>query len=87
MYVQTINDKFIEQVQKAFPDKNAKIMVACSDGRIRAIAALEAMDDLGYVNIVGLRGGANLWTREWDAKMVWKRAGIIGHVVVFIWYN
>ena len=27
VYVQTINDKFVEQVQKAFPDKNAKIMV------------------------------------------------------------
>jgi hypothetical protein len=40
-----------------------------SDGRIRAIAALDAMDEMGYTNIVGLKGGANLWTREWDAKM------------------
>ena len=39
--------------------------MACSDGRVRAIAALDALDEMGYTNIVGLRGGANLWTREW----------------------
>jgi len=69
VYIQTPNADFKNMVQKAFPNKDAKIMVACSDGRVRAIAALDALDEMGYTNIVGLRGGANLWTREWDAKM------------------
>lgn len=69
VYIQTPNADFKAMVEKAFPDKDAKIMVACSDGRVRAVAALDAMDAMGYTNIVGLRGGANLWTREWDAKM------------------
>ena len=58
-----------DQVAKVFPDKNEKIIVACSDGRNRAIQALEALDEAGYVNIVGLRGGYNMWNRTWDAKM------------------
>jgi hypothetical protein len=44
-------------------------MVACSDGRKRAIVALEALDAAGYVNIVGIKGGANSFNRDWDAKM------------------
>ena len=64
------NEGFIRKVEELFPDKaNAKIIVACSDGRNRAIQALEALDAAGYVNIVGLRGGFNMWNRTWDAKM------------------
>ena len=62
------NEGFIRKVEELFPDKaNAKIIVACSDGRNRAIQALEALDAAGYVNIVGLRGGFNMWNRTWDA--------------------
>ena len=64
------NPDFMRRVEELFPDKaNAKIIVACSDGRNRAIQALEALDAAGYVNIVGLRGGFNMWNRTWDAKM------------------
>ena len=64
------NTNFLSQVEKIFPDKaNAKIIVSCSDGRNRAIQALEALDEAGYVNIVGLRGGYNMWNRTWDAKL------------------
>ena len=64
------NPDFMRRVEELFPDKaNAKIIVACSDGRNRAIQALEALDAAGYVNIVGLRGGYNMWNRTWDAKM------------------
>jgi rhodanese-related sulfurtransferase len=70
VYVQTgLNPNFSSEVQKAYPDKNKKLMVVCSDGRTRAIKALETLDELGYLNIVGIKGGANLWNREWDAKM------------------
>lgn len=54
---------------RLYAEANAKIIVSCSDGRNRAIQALEALDEAGYVNIVGLRGGYNMWNRTWDAKM------------------
>jgi rhodanese-related sulfurtransferase len=63
------NRDFMNQVKKIFPDTNAKIIICCSDGRNRAIQALEALDEAGYVNIVGLRGGYNMWNRTWDAKL------------------
>jgi len=69
VYKQTVNADFKAQVEKLFPDKEAKIIVACSDGRNRTLQALEFMDEMGYVNIVGLRGGYNMWNRQWDAKL------------------
>ena len=69
VYKQTINADFKAQVEKLFPDKEAKILVACSDGRNRTLQALEFLDEMGYVNIVGLRGGYNMWNRQWDAKL------------------
>ena len=51
------------QVQRRFPDKGAKLLVACSNGRQYSIDALEALDEAGYTNIVGLRGGYTAWFR------------------------
>ena len=56
-------------IPKNKKNTNAKIIICCSDGRNRAIQALEALDEAGYVNIVGLRGGYNMWNRTWDAKL------------------
>ena len=69
VYQQTINDDFKAQVEQLFPDKEAKIIVGCSDGRNRTLQALEFLDEMGYTNIVGLRGGYNMWNRQWDAKL------------------
>jgi len=69
VYVQSKNESFKEQVEKTFPDKEAKIIVSCSDSRDRAIQALELLDEMGYVNIVGLKGGYNMWNRQWDQNM------------------
>ena len=30
---------------------------------------LGQLDEAGYVNIVGLRGGYNMWNRTWDSKL------------------
>jgi rhodanese-related sulfurtransferase len=51
------------QVQRKFPSKDAKLLVACSNGRQYSIDALEALDGAGYTNIVGLRGGYTAWFR------------------------
>ena len=69
VYVQTVNKDFKAMIEKTFPDKNAKIIVSCSYGRNRSIQTLELLDEMGYVNIVGLRGGYNLWNRQWDQNM------------------
>ena len=67
---QESNKEFLDRVAKIFPDKaNDKNIVSCSDGRNRASQALEALDEAGFVIIVGLRGGYTMWNRTWDAKM------------------
>lgn len=50
------------QVEKRFPNKEtAKLLVSCADGRQYSIDALEALDEAGYTNLVGLRGGYYGW--------------------------
>jgi rhodanese-related sulfurtransferase len=71
-----MNADFVQQVAKVFPDKEQKIMVACSDGRKRALVALDALDEAGYVNLVAIKGGANAFNRDWDSKM--RRRNLVG---------
>eukprot|EP00884_Botryococcus_braunii_P010219 jgi/Botrbrau1/19199/Bobra.0077s0102.1 len=67
--VKTENEKFKEQIEKRFPDKGAKILVACSDGRNYSMDALEQLDEMGYTNLVGLKGGYYAWFRVFDNKL------------------
>ncbi|GMH41832.1 hypothetical protein BSKO_09742 [Bryopsis sp. KO-2023] len=62
-------DDFIDHVKYVFPDKETKLLVACATGRQYSIDALMALDDEGYENIVGLKGGFNRWTRTFDNNM------------------
>lgn len=51
----------VEQNIPKFPtDKNAKVFLYCSSGRMSAIAA-ETLVKLGYTNIWNLDGGMNAW--------------------------
>lgn len=63
------NPDFIKQLEKKIPDKEAKIIVACSDGKSYTMDALQAMDEAGYVNIVALKGGFYSWFRAWDTNL------------------
>jgi len=63
------NPDFVSQVEKKIPDKDTPIVVACSDGTAYSMAALEALDDAGYTNMVALKGGYYAWTRVWDANL------------------
>ena len=56
-------------------------MIQCSDGRKRALAALMALDDAGYSNIVGLKGGFNAWSLKFDNKLN-RRMPIDGYKVL-----
>jgi len=69
------NADFVAQVQKRFPSKEAKLLVACSNGRQYSIDALEALDEAGYTNLVGLRGGYTAWFRTFDNKLQRRRYG------------
>lgn len=65
---QKANPDFIKDVEKKFPDKAAKILIGCSDSRKRSIMALEALDEAGYQNIVGVKGGWLFWATIYDQK-------------------
>ena len=43
------------QVKKRFPDTETRLLIGCSDGKRYSIDALQALDEEGYTNIVGLR--------------------------------
>ncbi|EFN55379.1 hypothetical protein CHLNCDRAFT_134453 [Chlorella variabilis] len=69
------NLDFIAQIEKRFPDKDAGLVVGCSDGRTYSIDALELLDEAGYWNLVGLKGGFNSWFRVFDNKGNRRRTG------------
>jgi len=48
------------KVNMVIPDKNAKVVVYCSDDR-RGPLATRALNDLGYKNAVNIIGGLNAW--------------------------
>ena len=67
---QRVNENFLSEVEKRFPDKKAaKIVVVCSDGRQRSVHALDMLDEAGYEKLVLLKGGFNLYNRGWDGKL------------------
>lgn len=49
------NPDFIAMVEKKFPNKETKFLVGCSNGTQYSIDALEALDEAGYYNLVGLK--------------------------------
>lgn len=70
------NPDFVSQVEKKFPDKeNTKLLVACSNGRRYSMDALMALDEAGYVNLVGLKGGYYAWNNKFDNKLGRRRFG------------
>lgn len=73
--VQSPNTDFVAQCQKVGLTPESKIVVYCSDGRKRSIMALIALDEAGYTNIVGMKGGFNTWERVFDKKLV-RRLGM-----------
>ena len=59
------------QVELRFPDKeNARILIGCSNGKNYSMDALMALDEAGYQNLVGLRGGYYAWNRCIDVVIV-----------------
>jgi len=71
----TENPDFVQLVKKKIPDLEMPIIVACSDGKAYALEALGELDEAGYVNLVGLKGGFYAWYRVWDNNLRRRRNG------------
>eukprot|EP00245_Coleochaete_scutata_P005508 TRINITY_DN19132_c0_g1_i1.p1 TRINITY_DN19132_c0_g1~~TRINITY_DN19132_c0_g1_i1.p1 ORF type:complete len:272 (+),score=62.04 TRINITY_DN19132_c0_g1_i1:68-883(+) len=69
------NADFLSEIQKKFPKKDAKLLIACSDGNAYSMDALIALDEAGYTNLVGLKGGYYAWNRIFDNKLGRRRSG------------
>ncbi|TXG58804.1 hypothetical protein EZV62_016633 [Acer yangbiense] len=54
----TLNPDFLQQVEAAVPDKNAKLLVACGEG-LRSMMAVSKLHEGGYKNLGWLAGGYN----------------------------
>lgn len=69
------NPDFLKTFQKKFPDKKAKLLIACSDAKTYSMDALEMLDEAGYENLVALSGGYYAWFRVFDHKLGRRRTG------------
>ncbi|GAQ91279.1 hypothetical protein KFL_007570020 [Klebsormidium nitens] len=69
------NKDFMKQFEKKFPNKSAKLVIACSDGQTYSMPALEMLDEAGYTNLVALKGGYYAWFRVFDNKLNRRRSG------------
>jgi rhodanese-related sulfurtransferase len=67
------NAAFVDMVKKRFPNTEAPLLIACSDGRTYSIDALEALDEAGYTRLVGLRGGYYNFFKVFDNKLARRR--------------
>ena len=47
-------------IEKAVPDKNAKVLLYCGGGFRSALAA-DALQKMGYTNVLSLAGGWRAW--------------------------
>ncbi|KAG9453409.1 hypothetical protein H6P81_006313 [Aristolochia fimbriata] len=54
----TINERFVAEVEKLVPDKEAKLLVACGEG-LRSMIAVKRLYNAGYKNLAWLAGGFN----------------------------
>ena len=63
------------QVEKKFPNKEAPLLVACGNGRQYSIDALDLLDEAGYINLAGLKGGYNAWFGTFDSKGNRRKSG------------
>ncbi|GMY25503.1 rhodanese-like domain-containing protein 10 [Fagus crenata] len=57
-YFTTIDPDFLLQVEKAVPDKDSKLLVACGEG-LRSLMAASKLYEGGYKNLGWLAGGFN----------------------------
>eukprot|EP00471_Norrisiella_sphaerica_P005592 CAMPEP_0184489348 /NCGR_PEP_ID=MMETSP0113_2-20130426/15130_1 /TAXON_ID=91329 /ORGANISM="Norrisiella sphaerica, Strain BC52" /LENGTH=125 /DNA_ID=CAMNT_0026872707 /DNA_START=174 /DNA_END=551 /DNA_ORIENTATION=+ len=50
------NSGFLDEVKKAFPELDAKILVGCKGG-VRSILAMKELENAGYTSLAWIGGG------------------------------
>jgi len=72
-YQEAPMDQWIARVKQLIPDPETRLIVVSADGRKYAMMALEELDNAGYRNIVGLKGGYYKWNMTWDPRRMARR--------------
>ena len=72
------NESFCRDVAARFPEPSTPLLVHCSDGRARSMAALRALEAVGYTRLAGIKGGYAAFAREFDAKLLPRHSDDIG---------
>ena len=62
------NPDFWDIVDRKF-QKDSPILVMDWDGATYGIEVLEGLDEEGFENIVGIKGGYKAWFKTWDQKL------------------
>jgi sulfur-carrier protein adenylyltransferase/sulfurtransferase len=58
-------------IENRIPDKNAPVLIHCASG-VRSAFAAKTMQDLGYTDVVSVKGGFNRWKdegRDWKVPV------------------
>jgi len=69
------NEGFVEIMNEVFPDRDTPLLVGDINGNDCAVDALGILEDEGYTNIVGIRGGYKGWFKTWDNKLARRNLG------------
>src|ERR671916_795078 len=51
---------FESRIEDVVPDKDTEVVVYCASG-VRSVFSAKAMKELGYTNVVSMKGGFNRW--------------------------
>ncbi|KXZ47574.1 hypothetical protein GPECTOR_34g733 [Gonium pectorale] len=57
------NPAFLAEVEKLFPSRAESLVVGCKSGR-RSLMAIDVLAQAGYVDLVNLTGGFDLWAGQ-----------------------
>uniref|UniRef100_A0A7S1IQM0 Rhodanese domain-containing protein n=1 Tax=Eutreptiella gymnastica TaxID=73025 RepID=A0A7S1IQM0_9EUGL len=66
---QEANAQWMKEIQARFPDPDTKLLIMDSDGRDRALQALQVLHEANYEAVVSMRGGYNAWNEAFDNKL------------------
>lgn len=67
-HVSALGVTWLKQQADARPNVFTAV-ITCSDGRVRTLSALQALDEAGYTHIVGMSGGYNRFSQVFDSEL------------------
>lgn len=70
------NRDWLNQMKARFPNKDAKILLFCSDGTSRSAQAVTLLHAQGYTNVIVMAGGYNKWDQMFDNRLAPRPADV-----------